>query len=139
MSIEEENKAIHRRVYEEIWNKGNLDVVEEIIDDDYIYHPLPQRRGPEGYKTMYHGFAEAFTDFHCNIEDMVAEGNKVARRITSTGTFKGELMGIAPTGRQVTHTEAIFYSFEGGKAVEAWNYSDQLTMFQQLGVNPPSQ
>jgi steroid delta-isomerase-like uncharacterized protein len=140
MSIEEENKAIHRRVYEEIWNKGNLEILNEFFDSNYVLHSTRgDTNGTEGLKQAITMFRTAFPDLHCTIEDMVAEGNKVARRITSTGTFKGELMGIAPTGRQVTHTEAIFYSFEGGKAVEAWNYSDQLTMFQQLGVNPPSQ
>ena len=70
---------------------------------------------------------------------MVAEGNIVAARFIVTGTFKGEMMGIAPTGKQLNIVEAIFIRFENGKEVEATPTVDQLTMYQQLGVSPPSQ
>jgi len=136
MSIEEENKTIHRRVYEKIWNKGNLDVVDEIIDDDYIYHPLPQRRGPEGYKTMYHGFAEAFFGFHCEIEDMIAEGDKVMVRTTITGTHAREFLGVAPTGKQISVTEIAVVRIEDGKIIEEWGSPDFFSMMQQLGAIP---
>jgi steroid delta-isomerase-like uncharacterized protein len=136
MSIEEKNKAIHRRVYEEIWNKGNLSVVDEIIGDNYIFHPLPQHEGPEGYKEMYHDFAGAFYDFHCNIEDMIAEGDRVMVRTTITGTHKREFMGIAPTGKQISISEIAVVHIKDGKIVEEWGVIDFLGMMQQLGIIP---
>ena len=132
----EENKAIHRRVYEEIWNKGNLDIVDEIFDDDYIYHPLPQRRGPEYYKEMYHNFTGAFSDFHCEIEDIIAEGDKVMIRTTITGTHTGEYWGVAPTGKQISITEIACVRIKDGKIVEEWGFPDMFNLMQQLGAIP---
>ena len=136
MSIEEENKAIHRRVYEEIWNKGNLDVVDEIIDDDYIFHLLPQRRGPEWYKEMYHDLAGAFSDYHCEIEDMIAESDKVMVRTTITGKHTRELMGVAPTDKQISVTEIAVVRIKDGKIVEEWGSVDRFELMQQLGAIP---
>jgi steroid delta-isomerase-like uncharacterized protein len=136
MSIEEENKAIHRRVYEEIWNKGNLSIVDEVFVDNYIFHPLPQHKGPKGYKEMYHNFAGAFSDFHCEIEDMIAEGDKVMVRTTITGMHKREYMGIAPTGKQISVSEIAVVRIKDDKIVEEWGLIDFLGMIQQLGAIP---
>ena len=136
MSIEEENKAIYRRVYEEIWNKGNLDVVDEIFNDNYIYHFLPQHKGPEGYKTMYHGLAGAFSGFHCEIEDMIAESDKVMVRTTITGKHTREFMGVAPTDKQISVTEIAVIRLEDGKIVEEWGSPDLFSMMQQIGAIP---
>jgi len=136
MSIEEENKDIHRRVYEEIWNKGNLSVVDEIFDDNYIYHLLPQRRGPEWYKEMYHDFAGAFSDFHCKIEDMIAEGDRVMVRTTITGTHKREFLGIAPTDKPISVTEIAVVRVKDGKIVEEWGSPDLFSIMRQLGAIP---
>jgi steroid delta-isomerase-like uncharacterized protein len=136
MSIEEENKAIHRRVYEEIWNKGNLDVVDELFDDNYIYHLIPQPRGPEFYKAMYQDFAGAFSDFHCEIEDMIAEGDKVMVRTTITGTHAQEFLGVTPTGKHISVTEIAVVRIKDGKIVEEWGSPDFFSMMQQLGVIP---
>jgi steroid delta-isomerase-like uncharacterized protein len=136
MPIEQENKAIHRRVYEEIWNKGNLNLVDEIFDDNYIYHPLPQRRGPEWYKEMYHDFAGAFSDFHCRIEDMIAEGDKVMVRTTITGTHKRKFLGISPTGKSISVTEIAVVRIKDSKIVEEWGSPDLFSIMQQLDVFP---
>jgi steroid delta-isomerase-like uncharacterized protein len=132
----EENKALHKRIYEEIWNKGNLSVADEVFADSYIYHPFPQRRGPEWYKEMYHDFAEAFDDFHCKIEDMIAEGDKVMVRNTITGTHVREFWGVAPTGKQISITEIAIIRIEGGKVVEEWGFPDMFSLMQQLGAIP---
>jgi len=136
MSIEEENKAIHRRVYEEVWNKGNLDVVDEIFDDNYIYHLLPQRRGPDWYKDMYHGLAGAFSDFHCKIEDMVAEGDRVVVRTTITGRHTREYLGVAPTDKEISVTEIAIVRIKDHKIVEEWGSPDLFSMMHQLGAIP---
>lgn len=139
MSIEE-NKAVIRRHVEDLWNKGDLAVADEIISADFVFHgPAGEFKGPEGVKQMFVMFRTAFPDCHFTIDDMVAEGDKVAMRMTFTGTHTGDLMGMAPTAKQVTQTEAYFFRFEGGKEVEALPFTDMLTFFQQLGVSPPGQ
>jgi len=134
-----ENKAIVRRDFEEIWHQGNLSVIDEIYTTDYIRHDavIGDMQGPEGVKqvvTMYH---TAFPDLHLTIEDIIAEGDKVAYRWTGSGTHKGELMGIAPTGKQETITGINIFRIASGKIVEGWINSDALGMMQQLGVIPP--
>ena len=140
MSVEE-NKASARRVIEEVFNKRNLTVTDELIDPTYIYH-VPggiDFKGVEGFKQFVNMYLTAFPDMHATIEGIVAEGDIVAIRVTYTGTHNGELMGIAPTGKQLNMTGAVFSRFSGGKQVEAWPYADQLTMYQQLGIPIPSE
>jgi len=138
LSVEENKAVIHHQHVEELFNKGNLAVADEIIAPDYIYHgPLGEFKGPEGVKQMVKTFRTAFPDVHFTIDDMVAEGDKVAVRYTWTGTFTGDLMGIAPTGKQVTMASAYFYRFADGKEVEATPYADMLSFYQQLGISPP--
>jgi len=135
----EENKAIIRRNWEEAFNKGNLAVADEIMAPNYIYHgPGGQElKGPEGFKQLVTMFRTAFPDLRATVEDMFAEGDKVAHRATIRGTHKGDLMGIAPTGKQVTVSATVISRFAGGKEVEAWANIDMLAMYQQLGVAPP--
>ena len=135
----EENKANVRRVIEEVFNKGNLAAADELVATNYIYHgPIGMEfKGPEGLKQLISMFRTAFPDLHITIEEMVAEGDKVVLRYTARGTHKGELMGIAPTGKQVTVPGANIAHFEGGKQVEVWCTMDLLGMMQQLDVVPP--
>ncbi len=138
----EENKAVIRRVFEEVLNKGDLSLIPELIAPDYVYHsPLVggEFKGPEGFRQMVTMFRNAFPDLHCTIEDMVAEGDKLAIHVTLRGTFKGKFGDIAPTGKQFNMTSAYFYRMAGGKEVEALPFMDMLTWFQQLGISPPGQ
>jgi len=139
MSIEE-NKAFMRRMYEEVHNKGNLAVIDEVTAVDFIDHDpmvaeLPP--GPEGVKQEFSMLRAAFPDLHVTVEDMVAEGDKVVSRLTMRGTHKGEFMGIAPTGKQITVAVIDILRIVGGKIVEHWNIVDNLGMMQQLSVVPP--
>ena len=135
----EENKAVLRRNCEEVFNKGDLAVADETIANNYVYRGSggQEFKGPEGFKQMVTMFRTAFPDFHMTVEDMVAEGDKVAHRLTGRGTHKGEFMGIAPTGKQVTVSAITISRFAGGKEVEALISIDMLGMMQQLGVVPP--
>jgi len=135
----EQNKAMVRRIFEEVFNKGNLSVVDEIMTNDYVYHMGQgmEFKGPDGFKQLATIFRNAFPDLHFTVEDMVAEGDKVATRATLQGTHKGDLMGIAPTGKQFTTTGFNIIRFAGGKEVEAFGAADMLAMYQQLGVAPP--
>ena len=134
----EENKAMLHRVYEEAFNKGDLAVLDDLLAADYVLHMagLQEYKGAEGFKEMITALRSAFPDFNITVNDMVAEGDKVAHRYTWQGTHKGDFMGIAPTGKQVTVTGITISHFAGGKEGEAWSNIDSLGMLQQLGVVP---
>jgi steroid delta-isomerase-like uncharacterized protein len=134
----EANKAVQRRALEEVWNQGNLDVVDELFNPDFVYHfaGLPDIQGIEGVKqvaTMYH---TAFPDLHFTIEEQIAEADKLALRWTVTGTHNGEFMGLPPTGNHMTVTGISFARFADGKFAEEWTVYDTLGMMEQLGAAP---
>lgn len=134
----EENKAVVRRVVDEILNKGNLEVADEVMASNYVYHfPMMEIKGPEGYKQLTGMMRTAFPDVNVTIDSLTAEGDMVAAIITMKGTFKGEMMGMAPTGNQFSFQEAIFIRFEGGKEVEATPFGNMIEFYQQLGISPP--
>ena len=116
----EENKAIARRGFEEVWNQRKLEVIDYIFAADYVGHinDSPDFNGPAGYKQLIAMYLRAFPDHQFTIEDQIAEGEKVVTRWTSTGTHKGELMGIPPTGVQSTVTGITINRIAGGKVVE---------------------
>jgi steroid delta-isomerase-like uncharacterized protein len=136
---EEENKAIFRRYVEEVGNEGNLDLADEIFGR-YLAHQSDGsvlERGPEDVKRFMGEFREGFPDFHSTIEDMVAEGDKVATRWRMRGTHRGEFRGTAPTNKEVEVTGIGIFRFSPeGKVVESWDNLDELGMLQQLGVVP---
>ena len=138
MSVEE-NKAIERRFFEEVVNKGNLAVIDELVAANFVDHSAPPGVAPdrEGYKQFFTMAHSAFPDFHSTLEDMIAEGDMVVQRFTARGTHKGEWMGIAPTGKQFTMPGIGIHRITGGKIVEDWVSMDMLGMMQQLGVVPP--
>ena len=135
----EENKAKQLRVWEEIVNKGNMAVADELFATDYLYHgPVGMEfKGPEGLKQLITMFHNALSDFNVTVEDMFAEGDKVVSRITGRGKHTGELMGIAPTGKQTAVPGIIITRWVDGKEVETWEMLDMLGLMQQLGVVPP--
>ena len=138
MSLEE-NKTIERRYMEEVWTKGNLAAVDELVANNYVDHtPMlggsPDLQGSKQFVTVV---TAAFPDWHPTIEDMIAEGDKVVVRFRGSGTHKGEFMGIPPTGKQVTMMAIAIHRIAGGKIVENWLQADMLGMMVQLGVVPP--
>jgi len=133
----ENNKAVTHQFLEELFNKRNLAIVDALCVTNVVNHGLgPEASGIERTKRSAGMYLAAFPDLHFAFEDYIAEGDQVVVRWTSTGTHKGELMGIPPTGKQFSATGIEIYRFEGGKIVEHWLASDQLGMLQQLGVVP---
>ncbi len=134
MSIEE-NKALVRHAFE-LMNRKELDSFFKLLDPGYVAHytigDLPLEQAKQ-FETMY--FA-AFPDASATIEDMVAEGDKVAIRVTWRGTHKGEFIGIAPTGKQIEMTNTLIFRIAVGKLAENWATIDELRMMQQLGAIP---
>jgi predicted ester cyclase len=136
----EENKAIVRRIPEELYNEGRLAVADEVIAPDYVEHfplPLGWPSGLDGLRQFVTVLRAAFPDFRYTIEDEIAEGDMVVIRLTASGTHRGEFMGIPPTGNRATWTEIHVCRIADGKLVEHWANLDQLGMMQQLGVVPP--
>ena len=135
-----ENKTLVRRWFKDIWSKGNLAVADQIVATNYANHdpaaPMPES-GLEGLKKHVTTYRTAFPDLTLTIDDILAEGNKVTVRWTARGTHKGALMGIAPTGKQVTLTGISVIRTTGGKVAEQWVTWDTLGMMQQLGAVPP--
>jgi len=133
----EQNKALARRVLEEMFNKGNLDVADKLLAPDYVDHDpaMPEDiHGPEGFKEYVGAYRSAFSDLHLEIEEQIAEGDKVVTRWTGTGTHDGELAGIAPTGKWVTLPGMEIVRISGGKLVEGWEGYDSMNMMRQLGA-----
>ena len=140
MSIEEENKAGQYRVWEEIFNKGNLAITPEVIATNWVEHtPFGELNGPEDFKRGPAIWRTAFPDYHVTIDDMFAKEDKVVSRITMTGTFKGEYMGIAPTGKKITQKAILITQWAEGKEIEAWGAYDTLAFYRQLGIPIPGQ
>ena len=138
--MSEENKAIVRRVIDEVLNgQGNLDVADELFTPDYVGHnpasPV-DTRGPEGVKGFASMFRSAFPDVHFSVEDQVAEGDKAVTRWRGSGTHQGNLMGLAPTGNRVSFVGITINRLEDGKVAEEWQIFDALGMMQQLGAIP---
>jgi len=134
----EDNKATSRRFYEEVINQKQLAVVDEVAGDNYLSHDFPPGLPPgrEGLKIFISVFHAAFPDGHLTIDQMIAEGDTVATRLTFHGTHTGEFQGIAPTGKKVTIPALDMARFESGKLVEHWGGPNQMSLLQQLGVIP---
>ncbi len=137
MSIEE-NKALIRLFYEEVFNKKNLAAVDDFFAPDHVDHTLPAGLpvGPEGTKQAIAMTLSGFPDLRVTIEDMIAEGDKVVIRFTTHGTQQGALGGIPPTGKQVAVPTIEITRIAGGKIAEDWGLDDRLGMLQQLGLVP---
>jgi steroid delta-isomerase-like uncharacterized protein len=135
--VSEENKALIRR-WIEAWNRGDIDALDELVTDSYDRHDpnAPEVRGLEQEKQLMGMYLSAFPDLQFTIEDIVAEGNKVAGRYTIDGTHKGELLGIPSTDRQIRLTAIETYRIAEGKIDEQWVNMDALGMMQQLGAIP---
>ncbi len=132
----EENKANSRRLVERI-NQGDLTVIDELCAPNHVSHNPPNTtHGPEEYKQSYALLLTAFPNLHFTIEDQFAEGDKVAMRITTSGTHTGAFMGIPPTGKHFTMTGMAISHWVGGKSDEVWINTDSLGLRQQLGVVP---
>jgi steroid delta-isomerase-like uncharacterized protein len=128
-----------RRVFEEVWNRKNRAVIDELMAANYVHHD-PQASdipdGIEGYKKFVDQYLSAFPDLQMTIhEDMVA-GDTTVTRWTAKGTHTGDLPGLPRTGKSVSVTGITVARVKNGKFVESWNNWDALGMMQQLGVIP---
>jgi steroid delta-isomerase-like uncharacterized protein len=134
----EDNKALLRRFVDEVQSAGNIDLIDEICSPEFVNHSPPPGipADREGIKIVTAMFRGAFPDSYFTVEDMLAEGDKVATRKTFHGTHEGEFMGIPPSGRSVSMGLIDIVRVSDGRVVEHWSMGDSLGMMQQLGVIP---
>ena len=135
--MSEENKQLLRRWFEEVWNKGRADAIDEMFAENGIAHglsddPANPITGPRDFRPFHAVFREAFPNLMIVVEDMVAEGDKVAARCSVRAKHEGEFMGRAATQAPVEFTGIAIVRIENGKIAEAWNNFDFMTMHKQL-------
>ena len=132
-------KVLVRRWFEEVWNKGRVEAIDEMFAEDGIAHGLADEtgaplRGPSGFKPFFQKFRDAFPDIEVIVEDAIAEGDRVAARCRVRATHAGEGLGFAATQRPMEITGMTFARVRDGKIVEAWNNFDFMAMYQQIGA-----
>jgi predicted ester cyclase len=132
-----QNKQVVRRALEEPWTDPTM--LDEVIDEGYVgYDPSQPEplRGPQGVKDFIEQYRSAFEGAQITIKEQIAEGDFVASRWEGRGRHTGELMGISPTGKEVTVIGQTFSRVTGGKIVEEWTNWDTFGMLQQIGAIP---
>tara|TARA_B100001123_G_C14654497_1_gene766983 strand:- start:91 stop:504 length:414 start_codon:yes stop_codon:yes gene_type:complete len=133
------NKAVVRRWLEEAMEKGNLDIVDELFAETYVFRtPGVTATGPGEMRALATSYKTAFPDMKVTIDDQISEGERVVTKWTSQGTHQGFLGDIPPTGNSVTMTGVLITRFVGGKPVEDWQNFDELGMLRQIGAVPPA-
>ena len=134
-----DNASLVRRWFEEVWNRGREEAIDEMFDEEGVSHGLADEtgsalRGPNGFKPFFRRFREAFPGMEVVVEDTVSEGDKVAARCTIRGRHRGDTLGFKATDSPVAFDGICIVRIAGGKIVEAWNNFDFMSMFQQLGA-----
>ena len=129
------NKETIRLLIEEVFNKGNLSVLSEVIHSDYIYEsPTERMEGISELTAFIQALRIAFPDLYIRMDDQISEGEKVCSRITMTGTHRGDFLGLPATGKPVFLQGVIISRLEDGLIREEWELLDQLALLQQLGI-----
>ena len=134
MSVEENKKIVRR--YQEIYNSNDLGTLDEVVSQDLLTPKIMPGipTGIEGAKAAHRIMLAGFPDYQTIIDDLFAEGDKVAARITMSGTNTGSFMGIPPTDKHVSFTGIYIARIANGKIVEHWGEEDGVSLLQQLGV-----
>jgi steroid delta-isomerase-like uncharacterized protein len=137
MSVQQ-NKARARRVFDEVWSQGKLDLTEELLSPDFVGRPGgfgKPFQGPEGARAFLSRFRSAFPDMAFTVEELVAESDQVAIRWTCTGTHEGDFMGFEPTEREATFEGMTFLRFaRDGAIVEGWTQMDAIGLLRAIGA-----
>ncbi len=138
-TLEEENKALLRRWFDEVWNQGRAEAIDEMFAADGVAHGLSDDvekplKGPADFKPFHEVFRGAFPNIEVVVEDMIAEGDKVAARCSVRGKHVGDHLGVAASNAPVDFTGIAIVRIKDGKIVEAWNNFDFLRMNKQIGI-----
>jgi predicted ester cyclase len=138
--MSDDNKALIRRFFEEVVNGGNTDRADEFVTANYVEHqPLPGAEGRQGIevaKAFLSMMRDAFPDYQFDIENLIAEGDKVEVRVSVSGTHRGEMLRLVPTGKRIRTSGIELFRLEDGKTAEHWATFDDLGMLRQIGMIP---
>ena len=138
-----DNEALARRWFEEVWNKGRADAIDEMFAPDGIAHGLGNDErdliGPAEFKEFFGKYTAAFRDIDITIEDVIREGDRTAVRFSVTAVHAGDDLGIPASGRTVRFAGMSFVRWKDGQIAEGWNLIDIQSMLQQIGAVPPAQ
>jgi steroid delta-isomerase-like uncharacterized protein len=133
--MSEQNKTLVRRWFEQVWNKGRAESIDELLSERSVVHGLgTDLQGPAGFKPFHAAYRDAFPDLALQIEHMLADDDLVAVHWSATATHGGGGLGFAATGKRVSFSGMTLIRVEGNKLIEGWNSFDQLGLLQQLGV-----
>ncbi len=134
--------TLMHRWFEEVWNQGRTETIDELLAPDVVGHGLVDAAGQEvrgvaAFKEFYHSFRETFPDIHITVEDTISEGDKLVGRCQVTGCHRGGGIGVAPTGKTVSFGGACIVRIKDGRIAESWNHFDFLSLYQQVGCKVP--
>ena len=132
--LTEKNISLVKGLFEEVWNKGNLNLLNDFLAPDFVdYDRLPNAPdGREGYMAGVNMIRAAFPDINFSIDQVLSEDNRIALRLTGTGTHQGDFLGISPTGKRISLGSMTFIHIRNGKIAERWGISDIPRVMQQL-------
>lgn len=132
----DQNKRLIHRFYDEMWNPLNFAKVDELIAEGIVFRGSlgNEMRGREEFCGYMRKVQSAFPDFHNAVEEMIAEGDRVVVRALYSGTHRGEIFGVAPTGKKIAYSGAAFFRIVEGKVAEGWVLGDLLSLLRQLGA-----
>jgi steroid delta-isomerase-like uncharacterized protein len=132
----EENKALVRRFVEEVFERGRQEAVDELVADDFVPHTWSTGEGRDGLKQAMERISRALADVTFEIDDMIAEGDRVCVRLTASAKQVAEFMGLPPSGRSYSIGEIHLFRVRDGLIVEHWHQFDQLGLMRQLRAMP---
>jgi steroid delta-isomerase-like uncharacterized protein len=134
----ESNKSVAIRWFEEVWNLGRTGIILDLAHPHAVAHDM---EGPgvdttllDAFLAFHRSMRGAIPDLHIAILDAIAENDRVALRVHSTGTHSGPDLGVPPTHNRIDFASVVIFRFEDGKIAEAWNFLDQLALYQQLRI-----
>ena len=138
--MSEELKPMVRKIYEEVYNKGNLALLEDLIDPKYIRHQPPMKtvKGLDAYRKFVTDVRNAYTNFEIRLDEILVDGNKTVVRLTLSGKHTGKTPTLLapPTGKEIEMMGCTVSTWENGKVVEEWVYNDYMGLTHQFGVMP---
>jgi steroid delta-isomerase-like uncharacterized protein len=132
-----DNKQLVQHFIEDLFTRGDPSAVDRYLAPTFVNHDAPfpgAPTGPEGMQQAAEMFRAACPDWHSDLEQMVAEGDVVVERFTASGTFRGDLMGVPPTGATLVLPGINVFRIEGDRIVERWGRLDELGLARQLGL-----
>ena len=131
-----DNKALTRRWFEEVWNKGREAVIDELLSPDVVAHGLSETgdvgRGPESFRQFWRQFRAGIPDIQVTVDQVISDGDTTAARFTARGTHSGDGLGVKATGRPINVSGMCMMRWKGGQIAEGWNEFDAAGLMRQI-------